>query len=211
LVDKRVGLGYEFDCVHGSAEAFIARHPVWARTSLVPALHGRWLSRHKAEWPGHSTLAGPGDGLPGRVGARDAEVLGQPLEEGLSSHQVDGDLLLLAPLGLGSRSHLAVVGQHDDHLALGDFGEGQIDRNPTGSGVTARLAVDAARGLARAGEARLFAGPTGVPFTGEVIGEVRLGDVAAVRLRVGGSAFYCGESSFTVEADDDLRDGFGIT
>jgi proline racemase len=90
------------------------------------------------------------------------------------------------------------------------FGEGQIDRSPTGSGVTARLAVDAARGLVRVGEARHFAGPTGVPFSGEIIGAARLGDSEAVRVRVGGSAFYSGEATFTVETGDALRDGFSI-
>ena len=90
------------------------------------------------------------------------------------------------------------------------FGEGQIDRSPTGSGVTARLAVDAARGLVRPGEQRRIAGPTGVPFTGEVVAEDRAGDLPAFRVRVSGSAFYSGASTFVVEADDTLRDGFGI-
>ncbi len=90
------------------------------------------------------------------------------------------------------------------------FGEGQIDRSPTGSGVTARLAVDAARGLVRPGEQRRFAGPTGVPFTGEVIAEQRLADRRAFRVRVSGSAFYSGSATFTVEADDTLQDGFDL-
>jgi len=90
------------------------------------------------------------------------------------------------------------------------FGEGQIDRSPTGSGVAARLAVDATRGLVRSGEHRRFAGPTGVPFTGEVIAEQRLADRPAFRVRVSGSAFYSGSATFTVEADDALCDGFDL-
>jgi trans-L-3-hydroxyproline dehydratase len=90
------------------------------------------------------------------------------------------------------------------------FGEGQIDRSPTGSGVTARLAVDAARGQVRPGELRRFAGPTGVPFTGEVIAEQRLADRRAFRVRVSGSAFYSGSATFTVEPDDTLPDGFDL-
>ena len=46
------------------------------------------------------------------------------------------------------------------------FGEGQIDRSATGSGVTARMAVDAARGLIAPGAARAFAGASGLPFHG---------------------------------------------
>jgi trans-L-3-hydroxyproline dehydratase len=90
------------------------------------------------------------------------------------------------------------------------FGEGQIDRSPTGSGVTARLAVEATRGLVRPGVQRRFAGPTGVTFTGEVIAQDRAGDLPAFRVRVSGSAFYSGTCTFVVETDDTLRDGFEL-
>jgi proline racemase len=90
------------------------------------------------------------------------------------------------------------------------FGEEQIDRSPTGSGVTARLAVDATRGLVRPGEHRRFAGPTGVPFTGEIIAEQCVADTRTFRVRVSGSAFYSGSATFVVEAEDTLRDGFGL-
>lgn len=90
------------------------------------------------------------------------------------------------------------------------FGEGQIDRSPTGSGVTARLVVDATRGLVRPGEQRCFAGPTGVPFTGEIVAEQYLGDRQAFRVRVSGSAFYSGSATFIVEAGDALQDGFDL-
>jgi trans-L-3-hydroxyproline dehydratase len=90
------------------------------------------------------------------------------------------------------------------------FGEGQIDRSPTGSGVTARLAVAAVRGVVRPGEKWRFAGPTSVPFTGEVIAEEHLADGRAFRVRVSGSAFYSGSATFTVEPDDTLRDGFDL-
>ncbi|HUB47529.1 MAG TPA: proline racemase family protein [Acetobacteraceae bacterium] len=90
------------------------------------------------------------------------------------------------------------------------FGEGQIDRSPTGSGVTARLAVDATRGLSRPGEKRQFYGPTGVPFGGAVIAEDRLAGMPTFRVRVEGSAFYSGEATFIVEAGDALQDGFDL-
>ncbi len=90
------------------------------------------------------------------------------------------------------------------------FGEGQIDRSPCGSGVTARLAVAATRGLVRPGEPRRFAGPAGVPFTGEIIAQQYLADLRAFRVRVSGSAFYSGSATFTIEADDTLHDGFDL-
>jgi len=90
------------------------------------------------------------------------------------------------------------------------FGDGQIDRSPTGSGVTARLAVEATRGLVRAGESRQFSGPTGVPFTGAVIAAERVAGLPAFRVRVEGTAFYSGEATFVVEEGDALRDGFAL-
>lgn len=90
------------------------------------------------------------------------------------------------------------------------FGDGQIDRSPTGSGVTARLAVEAARGLARLGEVRRFAGPSLEPFSGAIVADTTLGGQPAVRVRVGGTAFYSGETTFVVEPDDALGDGFSL-
>jgi trans-L-3-hydroxyproline dehydratase len=102
----------------------------------------------------------------------------------------------------------AAAGRVSQNLCV--FGEGQIDRSPTGSGVTARLAVDATRGLSRPGEPRHFAGPTGVAFSGTIACTTLVGGVPAFRVRVGGSASYSGEMTFTVEADDPLADGFAL-
>lgn len=90
------------------------------------------------------------------------------------------------------------------------FGEGQIDRSATGSGVTARMAVDAARGLVGPGERRAFAGASGVPFHGELLGEEMLGPHRAWRVRVSGTASYVGTATWVAEAADPLHDGFAI-
>ena len=94
------------------------------------------------------------------------------------------------------------------HLCV--FGEGQIDRSATGSGVTARLAVDAARGRIAPGGRRTFAGASGVPFHAELLTAETLGPHRAWRVRVSGSASYSGNASWTVEDADPLRDGFSI-
>ena len=90
------------------------------------------------------------------------------------------------------------------------FAEGQVDRSPTGSGVTARLALDHTRGRLPLGARRSFRGLTGGPFSGELVREARAGDRAAVIARVGGRAYHCGRSSFLIEEDDPLRDGFAM-
>lgn len=90
------------------------------------------------------------------------------------------------------------------------FGDGQVDRSPTGSGVTARLALDHGRGAMPIGSRRMFRGLTGEPFIGELAAETRAGARAAVIVRVGGRSYYAGTSSFVIEPDDPLREGFAV-
>ena len=90
------------------------------------------------------------------------------------------------------------------------FGEGQIDRSATGSGVTARMAVDAARGLIAPGATRAFAGASGVPFHAELLDEEQAGQHRAWRVRVAGTAAFSGTATWIVEDTDALRDGFSI-
>ncbi len=86
------------------------------------------------------------------------------------------------------------------------FAEGQVDRSPTGSGVTARMALDHAKGLVKSGFRREFRGLSGDPFSGEIVEETA-GAQSAVIVRVGGRAYYTGTASFVAEPDDPLRDG----
>ena len=90
------------------------------------------------------------------------------------------------------------------------FGEGQIDRSATGSGVTARMAVDAARGLIAPGATRAFAGASGVPFHGELLAEERAraaSRLAGPRLR---HRVFQRQRDLGRRARRCLRDGFAI-
>jgi trans-L-3-hydroxyproline dehydratase len=88
------------------------------------------------------------------------------------------------------------------------FAEREVDRSPTGSGVTARMALQHARGQVRLGEERRFESVTGAIFTGRALREGRAGDFSAVTVEVGGRAHYTGRASFTLEPDDPLGAGF---
>lgn len=88
------------------------------------------------------------------------------------------------------------------------FADAQVDRSPTGSGVTARLAVAHRRKTVGRGEMREFESVTGARFTGRVIGESRCGRYPAVTVEVAGEAFYTGDARFTTEAEDPLQGGF---
>jgi proline racemase len=88
------------------------------------------------------------------------------------------------------------------------FAEREVDRSPTGSGVTARLAVQHARGLVAVGEERRFESLTGAVFTGQVLQKTGAGGFDAVIVEVGGKAHYTGRASFTLEPEDEIGKGF---
>jgi proline racemase len=90
------------------------------------------------------------------------------------------------------------------------FAERQIDRSPTGSGVTARMALDHHKGLIASGRTRSFRSITGGTFTGRVLGEATGPAPDAVTVAVGGTGHFAGEGHFVIEADDPLGHGFSL-
>jgi proline racemase len=88
------------------------------------------------------------------------------------------------------------------------FAAREVDRSPTGSGVTARIAVQHARGRAALGQTRRFASVTGAVFTGKAVAATRAGAFGAVTVEVGGKAHYTGRATFTLEPDDEIGKGF---
>lgn len=92
------------------------------------------------------------------------------------------------------------------------FAGRQIDRSPTGSGVSARMALQMARRQAQAGERRLFESCTSAVFSGRILRPAPpVGARKAVIVEVGGRAHFIGESRFRFDADDPLRDGFSLS
>jgi trans-L-3-hydroxyproline dehydratase len=88
------------------------------------------------------------------------------------------------------------------------FAGSQVDRSPTGSGVTARIAVQHRRGQVALGDTRAFESVTGAVFTGRALAETRAGDHPAVTVEVGGEAHYTGEATFFLEPGDTIGQGF---
>lgn len=92
------------------------------------------------------------------------------------------------------------------------FANAEVDRSPTGTGVSARLALHCARG--EIGEDETIAvesilGKSSI-FTGRVVGTSRVGDTPAVIPEVSGTAFIAGRSEFRIDPDDPLSQGFLI-
>ena len=88
------------------------------------------------------------------------------------------------------------------------FAEREVDRSPTGSGVTARIALAVARDPDLLSADFTFESITGSRFTGRVAEQTKTGRFDAIRAEVAGRAYYSGSAIFTVEADDPLAGGF---
>ncbi|WP_340150735.1 proline racemase family protein [uncultured Sneathiella sp.] len=88
------------------------------------------------------------------------------------------------------------------------FADEQIDRSPTGSGVTSRMAIAAARKAITPGEICQFESVTGAVFTGELKNTAKVDPFNAVTVEIAGHAYYSGSAEFTFEDGDPLGGGF---
>ena len=86
--------------------------------------------------------------------------------------------------------------------------DGEVDRSPTGSGVTARMALDQVRESIPPKVERTFMGPTGEAFRASIDEIIESPAGAEVRVRIEGQAYFTGKSSFIFEDGDPLIDGF---
>jgi trans-L-3-hydroxyproline dehydratase len=88
------------------------------------------------------------------------------------------------------------------------FAEGEVDRSPTGTGVSARAAIHHSRGDLAIGHDMVIESIIGSRFTVRVLKEVQFGPHKAVIPEVEGSASITGRNEFLIDPDDPLRDGF---
>ncbi len=88
------------------------------------------------------------------------------------------------------------------------FAEGEVDRSPTGSGVSGRMAIHHVRNEIRAGQKMSIESITGSVFRGSVVRETDYGPFRAVIPEVEGTAYITGEHSFLIDPADPFRDGF---
>lgn len=91
------------------------------------------------------------------------------------------------------------------------FGDGEVDRSPTGTGVSARAAIHHARGELAPGRALTVESILGTTFSVSVEGEGRVGDYAAVIPLVEGVGHLTGRSEFFLDPADPLLEGVLLT
>ena len=95
---------------------------------------------------------------------------------------------------------------HSSNVCI--FAEGEVDRCPTGTGVSARLALHHARGEIDIGDTLTIESIISSRFTGKVVATTRFGPHAAIIPEVEGSAHITGRHEFLIDPDDPLKKGF---
>ena len=92
------------------------------------------------------------------------------------------------------------------------FADGEVDRCPTGTGVSGRLAIHKARGELDVGEEIRIESILGTCFDGTILEEVEVDDEgrSAIIPEVAGRAWVTGRHEFLISPEDPLRGGFLI-
>jgi len=88
------------------------------------------------------------------------------------------------------------------------FAEGEVDRCPTGSGVSGRVAIHKARKEINYGETMTIESITDSVFKGSVVSEEDYGSFKAVIPQVEGTAYITGMHTFVIDPNDPMKDGF---
>jgi len=88
------------------------------------------------------------------------------------------------------------------------FAEGEVDRSPTGSGVSGRMAIHSARHEIGPGQVMTIESITDSVFKGSVVAEEAYGPFKAVIPQVEGAAHITGMQSFVIDPNDPMKNGF---
>lgn len=119
-------------------------------------------------------------------------------------HPISEDLsFLYGTIFIGPSSN---EGVSDRNVCI--FAEGEVDRCPTGSGVSGRMAIHYKRKELRIGERMKIESIIDTTFFGSVVEEAQLGSYDAVVPMVEGTAYVTGKNEFVIDPKDPLREGF---
>ena len=97
-------------------------------------------------------------------------------------------------------------GGHSRNVCV--FAEGEVDRSPTGTGVSGRLAIHYTRGEIGLNQPIVIESIIGSRFTGRVVETTTFGPYPAIISEVEGTAHITGRHEFLIDPDDPLREGF---
>jgi trans-L-3-hydroxyproline dehydratase len=97
-------------------------------------------------------------------------------------------------------------GSHSQNVCI--FAEGEVDRSPTGTGVSGRLAIHHRRREIEMNQPIVIESIIGSKFTGKVVEETAFGQYPAIIPEVEGQAHIVGRNELWINPNDPLRDGF---
>ncbi len=88
---------------------------------------------------------------------------------------------------------------------------GKIDRSPTGTALSARMALLAARGEMGEGDRLTVSSLIDSTFTGRILGKTTVGDIPAIRPEISGRAWVTGTHQHMVDPTDPWPEGYRLT
>lgn len=88
------------------------------------------------------------------------------------------------------------------------FGKGQVARSACGTGLSAQMATQAAKGVLQKDSCYATESIIKTPFFGRVAEETTVGDKKAIIPEINGNAFITGKHEFILHPDDELKNGF---
>ncbi|AOC96221.1 Proline racemase [Flavobacterium anhuiense] len=118
-----------------------------------------------------------------------------PFEEDLSF--LYGTIFIDEPMDIDNHSRNVCV-----------FADGEVDRSPTGSGVSGRIAIEKARNAIDTNQFITIESITGSTFIGSLVKEEKFGPFKAVIPQVEGTAFVTGINTFLIDPKDPMKNGF---
>jgi proline racemase len=140
--------------------------------------------------------------------ASDLASLGRTLQAAIASredivHPLEGDLgFLYGVIFVGPPEDSA---NHSRNVCI--FGDGEVDRSPTGTGVSARAALHHARGEVGLGREFTVESILGTTFSCTAIEETTVGEQRAVVPWVEGTGHLTGRAEYFLDPADPLRNG----
>lgn len=146
--------------------------------------------------------------IPGNYNAlmqRGMQIKKAVVESGVSiQHPFEQDLsFLYGTIFIGGP-----ISQGIDSRNVCIFAEGEVDRSPTGSGVSGRLPIHYARKEIEIGETITIESITGSVFKGSIVRTERYDKFEAVIPQVEGTAFVTGQHEFLIDPEDPFKEGF---
>lgn len=124
-----------------------------------------------------------------------SDLIQHPFEDDLSF--LYGTIFIGGPVSEGIDSRNVCI-----------FADGEMDRCPTGSGVSGRMPIHYARQEINMGETMTIESITGSVFTGSIVRTLTFGAFDAVIPQVEGTAHITGQHEFLMDPNDPFKKGF---